>query len=194
MGNTPKYTDEFLKAIRLIEETFNSLERELYYYISNKVGNKKYLIEDLLMETHLQLCEKPTRILSVKNPKYWVFGIANNLCKKALKRETFRGKQESSIEELYDEKENIHFDIAGTSQSDSEILAMEILVNVLGANSPLTSREKELIRDILIEELSVQELADRYGLSKRTVLNVLSQSRIKIRAYLSRLWHWEMFN
>lgn len=147
----------------------------VYNFISSMIFDKS-LAEDLVQEVFLKIWEKRNELDPDRNVEAYIFTVARNLVyketRKMLTNASFVEYARHGLEEADESTENA---IDASSEHDR-------LTEVI-RQMPPARRDIYLLNKV--HGLSVKDIAERLGLSSRTVENQLYQAKIFIKSKFS---------
>ncbi|MEA4896193.1 MAG: sigma-70 family RNA polymerase sigma factor [Oscillospiraceae bacterium] len=130
-----------------------------------RIGDTE-LAKELVQETFLIACCKPTAICSHDNPAGWLFNTLKKLTMREMKR-------------AYHSEVPINYDFA--DEHEESLLSMDVYIP-----QGLTDKERELILWRVNEEISFEEIANRRGVSVVACRKQVSRAFQKCRDLLSK--------
>ena len=136
---------------------------ELVGYLENLVGSRA-AAEDLAQEAGIRLFEAGRRE-ALDKPKGYLFHVATNLARDQLRRRVVRDRvhHELAREELT------------AAGADAVVAARDQLARVVAAMEQLPPRAREVVRLSRAEGYTHGEIAERLGITPKTVENHLAR-------------------
>lgn len=150
---------------------------ELIKYVSKILKKKDFdQIEDVVAETFIRALENKKSLRELKDPKYWLCGIAKNICKDIKKNRQDFQTLEELVPPFIPHSENSDF---LTHYRQLESLIME-------AKETMTVRQRVFFRAYWREDLSVEDIADRHQVTPQHVSNQLVIARKLVKNHLQK--------
>ena len=164
------------------EKEFYALYREFFPYlmaVGLKIIHDRDLVKDVLSQQFMQLWEQR---FTLKDVDYPLTYVTTSFKRRLLKQESLYKEQELTEEHLHQltelSPEQIHM------HKEAEEMLQDKITNAI---ERLSERKKQLIRLKYTEGLSYTEIAERTGLSERTIYNKIHESIKYLREILSFL-------
>ncbi|NNF35324.1 MAG: sigma-70 family RNA polymerase sigma factor [Saprospiraceae bacterium] len=143
--------------------------------IGSGLCHDRQLIEDCIQDLFLKFCQNRELILNANNPQSYLTV--------SLRREVLR-KLKAKTEEEYDSSKLI--DLSVPSYEDLLIKSQTTIqssIQIKKAFKVLSKSEKTILTMRFYRSMSYDEIANRLGVSKRTVYNQIHTSIKKIRSF-----------
>lgn len=157
---------------------FNTLFREYnnrLYNFAYRYLRSKEEAEELVQEVFTIVWEKRTNLKKELSFKSFLFTISFNIIKKHFRSRTY-------LSEYYKGMKNIYTD----EQTSQQITYNSFYQLVNELVSKLPERRKEIFIKSRFEGLSIKEIANKLGISHKTVENQLSDTLKYLRASLEK--------
>jgi RNA polymerase sigma-70 factor (ECF subfamily) len=160
----------------------------LLYYPKLVRFSKEYVLseedaENIVQDVFLAVWEQRGQLSGIQDIPSFLFRLAKNKCIDFLRHKiTGMEKQQQMYEiQLHDFQHRLH----SMEQFDENILyEKELNTLIHQAIQSLPEKCREIFLLSRFEELSHQEIADRYGISPHTVNNQITQALKKLKNYL----------
>lgn len=184
-----KFIKKGLSADDLVKAVYENYKEELLLYIQTLMVDMPDLVDDVLMETMYRVLHHGSALLEKEDLTLWIFGVARMTCREYRRvEEAFRQKflsLDSSVNDLHEPSHmQIAYQQATDHPDDTGSLVAALIQTVLALETLLTERERTIFQAYWIENLSIDELMQQYGLAQQTVYNTIHQCRKKIRDYV----------
>jgi RNA polymerase sigma factor (sigma-70 family) len=184
------------KDAQLIEQTLKGNEKAfqqliLKYYkviygqvfsIAQNHSDTEELVNDVFVKAYVNLSSlrQPSGFYS------WLSQIAQHHCLDWVRRNSAKNRDISllSLDEISNKMDN------SVDSFVDEMIEQEKLDKVIEAINSLPEKDKVLMRDYYLNEMSHKELQVRHSLSEDAVKQRLARSRQKIRESLKYLFSW----
>ncbi len=173
--------DEEQKLIKQIskgdEEAFRRLydftSRSVYQYIYSFVNNHE-TVEDLMIETYMQVWLSAKRFRGDSKVLTWIFGIARNLTMNEIKKKEYRYSELTNLESQKAEQ----FKLISKNESDYLITM---------ALKKLSIKHREILDLLFIHELTYEEVAKILNIPLNTVKTRIFYAKEKLREILENM-------
>lgn len=158
-------------------EIFNRYKNLMYTYVSRYTGDPA-TAEDLTIETFLGVYNGLARYEEQGRFLSWVYGIATNLAKRAL-RNRLRHPHVSIDEQVYEEGEGSLGDLIADERAgpDGALDQGDVERIVRGAMSELDSKYKDVLMLCDVEGMQYNEAAAALKMNAKTVGTQLRRAR-----------------
>lgn len=163
------------KALEAIYERYG---RRLRNFVSVYYQQDAEFIEIVISETLMIVWQKREEVARYDKPYFWMQRVAEKQALYLLRKER---KHNNVV--LEDE----HLEMVGEEHADRRLRAKEIEQLISEALDTLPAREREIFRASRFDELSIQELTQKFHLSKQTIKNTLSRAKKKLRSMLKNV-------
>ncbi len=131
-------------------------------------------VEELIWETLEVVEQKAEEVMACEKPLGWMLRV---LQLKALNRARKKRMQKQvSLDEVTE--------MSGVEWADDNLKYKELMQLIIEASEFLTPREREVFLQVKVEERSIKEVMEMYGMAEQTVKNTLSRAVSKIREHL----------
>lgn len=160
-----------------LEEIYAQYGGLLKFTIGSILVHDKHLVQEVIVETLEILWVKLEEVVRLDKPLVWMLRVAQ-LQAYAMRRKIKR------IHYLEIEKLAYY---QGDMEADRSLSYRELKAVISKASSQLTAREREIFSDAKFEELTIEELSHKYGISKQSVSNKLASAVKKIRRILREI-------
>lgn len=173
----------------IVADHFEDIQR----YIQMKLLDMPDLVDDVLMETVERVMVQGAALPQKENMTTWILGVARMTCKEFRRVERDRRRRILSLDvPVSDDVEQAHLHVVHQLSvehpGEAEEHALELIALVLDSKTLLTERERVIFKDYWVREYSIDEVAQKYGLTKQTIYNTIYTCRQKVRAFTRRHW------
>ncbi len=150
----------------LYERSFDAL----YAFVYHRVGRKSHRADEVVQETWLVAVRRIASFDAARGSfENWLKGIAENVLKNHRRRWSRDGRREP-------------LDESGAADSTpSDESTLEIREMLALALTGLPARYQEVLRAKYHEQLSVQDIAARFGGTPKAIESLLSRARLAFR-------------
>jgi len=145
------------------------------FYTCLKSGLSREDAEGICQEVFIKIWEKRADIKDELSISGYLFMITKNQILKLLRSEAYALALRKYWQYTYEE---------ASSTSEEEILTKDLEETIMTYIRQLPNKQQEVFLLKVLEGLTNDEIAERLGLSKRTVENQVYRSIKKIRAFL----------
>lgn len=157
----------------LFERYYNQLLKYVAVFIkSNQVA------EELVMDVFMKIWLGRDIVMQIDNLDAFLFRVAKN---KAIDFLRSAARNDGLKQLLYD-----RIDMIASERSDTALLVQEYEEKIREAINLLSPQRKKVYMVSREEELTHDEIAERFGISRHTVNNHIVMARQFIRHYLAR--------
>lgn len=156
---------------------FNRHWDKLFNYL-HKVIKSREAAEELCIDIFTKLWLGRELIQDIKNMDAFLYTVAHNKAMDYLKISARNKRIQNAITFIMDE--------TGRNAADAKIITNEMSVVINEAIEKLSPQRKMMFKMSREEGLSHDEIAQRLGLTKRTVKNTITDSLSIIRDYLKK--------
>ena len=161
---------------RLLKLAYEDYHEIIYKYCYSRLGEYRDLAEDCMQNAFIIYYQKLNSGENIQSPKAYLYRIAENIVKKTKAQQTKRNSKIIPLEEAY-EISAPEIDISAAELDYDEI--KEILI------SDLSVAEQLLYEQKYVRGMSLQEIADFYGIEPAAAANRTSRLRKKIVKQIS---------
>jgi len=171
------------------QECIKELIKRLYPLISSSI-NKYYwgdeAFEDMVQEGRIMVIQCINSFNDEKNVPFLGY-VKSRL--KYLYLSLNKDTKEISLNECFgDEKEELINLISSQEDIEKEFIIKEEIKFLLTAIEELPSRQSQIIKDYYLNEMNITEIAKKYNLTYRTILNTKSNGLKKLREEISKYY------
>ncbi len=159
------------QAFRFLLERY---EHKVYGFVY-KILKDPQLSEDIAQETFLSVYRNLKQYDATKPFSTWLFAIAKNASFKLIKD---RARSEIAPEEAF------HQFTEEKDQVESQIIREEANQSLISALETLTDSQNQAITLRYFEELGLDEIARRMGLTRKKTENILYSAKQKLKSTL----------
>jgi len=154
-------------------------QKRLHSFIRKRVTNFAD-VDDLFQTTWLEVLVNRGRFMGHSRPETWVFGIAMNLIKNYYKDAYVKNLRATPVETL-DQEVDEKF------EPEKIMVARETLLKTVNKFSAMPKEYQRLLKVLIENDISYQDIADRLGMPIGTVRSRLS----RLRVFLRKEIQWE---
>lgn len=167
-------TDEFenLNPEQLIDFLYDTMYDNLLVYAKAVLKDEK-LAEDVVQDTFLVGMSNSDAVRKSKNPQGWIFNTLINVIREAKRN---RAKHIKWI--LYVDPQTLTDLSSDTKNMDEDV---DFLYNDL-----LTHNDYILLKENVLENYSISELAEKYGISINACKERLYRARLRLRKLIKK--------
>lgn len=159
---------------KMLKEAYSKYYSSIYRFCLSRLKNDKDSIEDIVQEAYLVLYNKYLENINVEYPLAFLMKTADNLVKKRY-AEIEKMQRQVPIEEvIHIESQNEDIDDRLTFEQYSKQIS-----------DALNETDAELFSMRYVEELKIDEIAERMNMSIPAVTTRLSRIREKLRKIFS---------
>lgn len=133
------------------------------------------MAEELTNDVFLQVWKNRSQLRDIRSVENWLFIIARNSVFTALKRQVRENQWVKEVEEW----------LQGTQDADSHLLLKETSEILRNAARALPPQQSEIFRLSRLEDLSLDDIAEKLQISKHTVKYHLTKALAGVRLYLA---------
>ena len=165
-------------------EIDKAYREKLEFFVKRKIGMHNSDCQDIVQETLAAALE------TIRNKKFdpnkcqlgtWIFGIMKNKINDHRKRQRRRGRVFDKLDDEETYKSIVEKANDSNPNQESELIKDEELGNLRNAIKQLSNKYKKILDLYINEELSINEIAKRLGLSPEKVSQLKFQAIIKIK-------------
>lgn len=164
------------KAQVLVATLVNSHGTQLRSYLSRRVRNSAD-VPDLVQEVYLRMLRVPDHE-AIRSPEAYLFTIAHHVARQHAIRQAHI-ERPTELHEMLAELAEVSSDPAG------EISAQQSLDELEQALQHLSARERATFLYHRTEGLTLQDIAERFGVSRHMVKKYLAKAVFELRKRLS---------
>lgn len=176
-GKSEAKLKPLIKMNTSFQQTYEELGDKVYAYVLKKVQQEE-IAQDIVQEVFLSVHRQNEKILTLKNPKAWVFSIAKN---KVIDFYRTR-KRHQSVEELPE--------LAQQSMDRRE--AIKLLAHDIQAMvNQLPKPYREVITLTELEGMNYTDVAEKLDISLSAVKSRVLRGRHKMKELLFDCCHFE---
>ncbi len=162
------------------ESVMRKNEKRLYNFIRKRVANLSD-VDDLVQSTWLEVLRNQHKFCGSSKPETWMFGIAVNLIKNHYKS--------LKVSYLHDElNEDVLMLLTQGERPEQVMEGKDALSKVLAHISQLPVDYRQIVRFIVDQDISYQEIADELMIPIGTVRSRLSRLRQSLKNQIG----WDM--
>lgn len=161
---------------RLFKQAYEDYHEIIYKYCYSRLGEYHDFAEDCMQNAFIVYYQKLCSGKHILSPKAYLYRVAENIVKKTKAQQTKRNSKIIPLEEAY-EISAPEIDIAAAELDYDEI--KEILISGLSVAEQLLYEQK------YVRGMSLQEIADFYGIEPMAAANRTSRLRKKIIKQIS---------
>lgn len=154
------------------------------FYTCIKSGVSREDAEGICQEVFIKIWEKRTHIKDELSISGYLFTITKNQILKLLRSEAYALALKKYWQYTYEE---------ASTTAEEEILSKDLEETIMTYIRQLPDKQQEIFLLKVLEGLTNDEIAERLGLSKRTVENQVYRSIKKIRTFLEDNKLFELF-
>lgn len=156
---------------------FNRYYDKLFRYVAVFIKSDQ-VAEELVMDVFTKIWLGRDMVIHIENMDAFLFRVAKN---KAIDFLRSAARNDGLKQLLYD-----RIDIVASERSDTALLVQEYEEKIREAIDLLSPQRKKVYLVSREEELTHDEIAERFGISRHTVNNHIVMARQFIRHYLAR--------
>jgi RNA polymerase sigma-70 factor (family 1) len=153
-------------------EFYQRYTPELYLFV-NSLCNDEALSEDIVQEIFIKLWDKRANAINIQQAKSYLFRVAKNRFLNELRKQ--KSKQKIINNKIYNEVDN--------ETPEQQLTLKENIRLGEEALRKLSPRKKLIVEMRTREELSLDEISARVGISKNVVKKLLYQGLAMLRKY-----------
>ncbi|MBX2923820.1 MAG: RNA polymerase sigma-70 factor [Chitinophagaceae bacterium] len=156
---------------------FNRYYDKLFRYVAVFIKSDQ-VAEELVMDVFMKIWLGRDMVIHIENMDAFLFRVAKN---KAIDFLRSAARNDGLKQLLYD-----RIDMIASERSDTALLVQEYEEKIREAINLLSPQRKKVYLVSREEELTHDEIAERFGISRHTVNNHIVMARQFIRHYLAR--------
>lgn len=157
-----------------LRQLYDQYHRQVTVYLRAVVGDWE-LARDLAQETFVVACRPMTKLDANRSPGPWLYGIARNLARNALRKRARH--RELLLEESDLENAAPSGDPAGHGVTGWE----EMVESLDACMEELPSRQRQVVDLFYRERRSAREVAGQLGVKEETIFQLLWHARRNLR-------------
>lgn len=153
------------------EQEFYALYRQFFPYLLSvglRIIPDRELVKDVLSQQFIQIWEQRFTLEDIEYPLTYV---TTSFKRRLLKQGSLYREQELTDEHLHQQTELSPEQINLRNEADQTLQS-----NIANAIDQLSERKKQMIRLKYFDGLSYSEIAEKMGLSERTIYNKIHES------------------
>ncbi|PRD57034.1 RNA polymerase sigma factor [Sphingobacterium gobiense] len=163
------------KAIAAIHERYGS---RLSKYVFVYCRQDDEFIKTVISETLVIVWQKRNEVAMYDKPYFWMQRVAEMQALYLLRKE----RKHNNVE-----LEDKYLEMAGDDHADRKLRAKELEEMINEALNNLPPREQEIFRASRFDELSNQEVMQKFDLTEQTVKNTISRAKKKVISMLKQM-------
>ncbi len=163
------------KAIAAIEARYGE---RLKIYVQVYFQQDTEFTNTVISETLIIVWQKREQVARLDKPYFWMQRVAENQALYLLRKESKHNNV--ALEDEY-------LEMAGEEHADRILRAKEIEEIINEALDTLPRREREIFRAARFDELSNQEVMQKFNLTEQTVKNTIYRATKKLRRMLKNV-------
>jgi len=161
---------------RLLKQAYEGYHEIIYKYCYSRLGEYHEFAEDCMQNAFIVYYQKLMAGEQILSPKAYLYRVAENIVKKTKAGQIKRNRKIIPLEEAY-----------GVSAPETDLAAAELDYDELKEIllSTLSEAEQLLYEQKYVQQMSLKELAEIYGIEPTAVANRTSRLRKKIMKQIS---------
>lgn len=163
------------KAIAAIYDRYGKRLRKYLFVFCQQ---DKDFIQTVILETLTILWDKKKEVALYEKPYFWMQRVAEIQALYLLRKE---GKHN------HVELEDKYLEMAGDDHADRQLRAKELEEMINEALDNLPPREREIFRASVLDELSNQEVMQKFNVAEQTVKNTIVRAKKKVMRMLKHM-------
>jgi|SRR5690606_5258474 len=163
------------KAIAAIYDRYGKRLRKYLFVFCQQ---DKDFIQTVISETLTILWDKKKEVALYDKPYFWMQRVAEIQALYLLRKE---GKHN------HVELEDKYLETAGDDHADRQFRAKELEEMINEALDNLPPREREIFRASMLDELSNQEIMQKFNVAEQTVKNTIVRAKKKVMRMLKHM-------